>query len=329
MPRPVTLFTGAFHDLPLAELAAKAAAWGYAGVELTVSGDHLDVQRALGDAEYCSSRLALLSGHDLQVPAVSNFRVGQAVCDVIDAHHQSLVPDHVWGDGEPSGVRERAAQEMIATVQAAQRFGAAVVCGFSGSPVWAGVVGYPGLSATAVAAGYQEFAAAWHPILDACAEAGVRFALEIHPGQVAFDFYSAERTLDAIGHRSEFGFCLDPAHFHWQGMDPAVFVRHFGERVYHVHLKDAIIRLDGKTGLLNSYFPYGDPRRGWDFRSPGRGGIDWEAFIRALNDAGYDGPLSVDWRDEGLNRDFGAEEACRFARQLDFPARAAAKPAFR
>jgi sugar phosphate isomerase/epimerase len=318
MPRPVILFTGPWSELPLAELAAKAGEWGYAGLELAAWGDHLEVQRALADPDYGPGRLSLLAGHDLQVPVVANHKVGQAVCDPIDVRHQALLPEYVWGDGNPEAVRARAAQEMIDTVRAAQKLGAAVVSGFTGSPLWSYVAGYPTPTAEAVAAGMDEFARRWHPILDACRECGVSFAFEVHPGQIAFDLYSAELALQALDGREEFGFTFDPSHFHWQGVDPVEFLRRFPERIYHVHVKDAALTLNGRSGVLNSYLPPGDPRRGWEFRSPGRGGVDWESLVRALNEIGYDGPLSVDWRDPGMRPEFGAEDACRFVKQLDF-----------
>ncbi len=136
------------------------------------------------------------------------------------------------------------------------------------------------------------------------------------------------RVLDAVDGREEFGFTFDPSHLHWQGVDPVEFVRRFGDRIYHVHVKDAVVALNGRNSLLNSYLPYGDPRRGWDFRSPGRGGIDWEAVIRALNEAGYEGPLSVEWKDAGMNREYGVADACQFVKRLDFdpPPRSDAKP---
>jgi sugar phosphate isomerase/epimerase len=320
MARPVILFTGPFADMPLAELAAKAGEWGYSGLELCCWGDHLEVQHALGDADYCAERLALLAGHDLQVPVVANHRVGQAVCDRVDERHRPLVPDYVWGDGVPTGVGERAAAEMAATARVAQKLGATVVSGFTGSALWSYVAGYPGPAAETVEEGFRDFARRWHPILDACRDAGVRFAFEVHPGQIAYDLYTAERAVQMLDGRDEFGFTFDPSHLHWQGVDPVEFIRHFPDRIYHVHVKDVALSLNGRTGLLNSYLPGGDPRRGWEFRSPGRGGIDWERVIRALNEIGYDGPLAVDWRDSGLPRDFGAEEACKFVKQLDFPA---------
>jgi sugar phosphate isomerase/epimerase len=329
MPRPVILYSGQWADLPLEGLVARAGEWGYQGLELACLGDHFEVQRALSENDYCPAKLDLLSRSDLVAPVVSNHRVGQAVCDVVDQRHQGLVPDYVWGDGDPQGVRERAAEEMMATVRAAQRLGAGVVSGFTGSALWSYVVGYPPPSAAVVAAGLEDFARRWHPILDVCRDCGIKFAFEVHPGQIAFDLYSAEMALKALDGREEFGFTFDPSHLHWQGVDPVEFLRHFPDRIFHVHVKDAVLTLNGRTGILGSYLPLGDPRRGWDFRAPGRGGIDWEGVIRALNEIGYEGPLAVEWKDSGIDREFGAEEACKFVKRLDFPPGPRGNQAFR
>jgi len=320
MPRPVLLFSGPWADLPLDALAGKAAAWGYDGFELCCWGDHLEVQRALSDDAYGPARLDLLARSDLQVPVVANHKVGQAVSDPIDKRHQGLLPEYVWGDGRPEGVRQRAAEEMTATFRLAERLGAAVVSGFTGSPIWGYVAGYPAPRADVIADALKEFATAWHPILDAARDCGVRFACEVHPGQMAFDLYSAELVLDALGGREEFGFLFDPSHLHWQGVDPAAFLRRFPDRIYHVHVKDAQLTLDGRAGLLAGYWPSGDPRAGWQFRSPGHGGIDWPGLVRVLNEIGYDGPLAVDWHDPGMDREYGAADACRFVKAIDVPA---------
>src|SRR5262249_31376903 len=263
-------------------------------------------------------KLALLAKFDLTAPIVSNHRVGQAVCDIIDGRHQALVPDYVWGDGSGVGVQQRAAEEMMATVRAAQKLGASVVGGFTGSSVWSYVAGYPRPSSRVVAEGMRDFAHKWNPILDVCKECGIKFAFEVHPGEIAFDLYTAEMALDALHGREEFGFTFDASHFHWQGVDPVEFLRRFRERIFHVHFKDAVVHLNGRTSLLNSYFPHGDPRRGHDFRAPGRGGIDWESIIRALNEIGYNGPLAVEYKDAAIEREYGAEEACKFVKRLDF-----------
>lgn len=318
MPRPLLLFTGPFADVPLDALAAQAADWGYHGLELCCWGDHLEVSRGLSDDGYAPDRVGLLARHDLQVPVVANHKVGQAVSDRIDDRHQPLLPDYVWGDGDPAGVNQRAAEELANTFRLAEKMGANLVSGFTGSPVWSYVAGYPGPRPGVVADAMAQFAADWHPILDAARDSGIRFACEVHPGQLAFDLYSAELVLDALNGREEFGFTFDPSHFHWQGVDPVAFLRKFPDRIYHVHVKDAALTLDGRSGLLGGYWPAGDPRRGWQFRSPGHGGIDWEAIIRTLNEIGYDGPLSVDWNDPGMSRDYGAADAVQFLKRLDF-----------
>lgn len=318
MARTVILYSGTWADLPLEGLAQKASDWGYQGLELCCWGDHLEVQRAQSAADYCQKKLELLARYDLVAAVLSNHRVGQAVADIIDARHQRLLPDYVWGDGNPKEVPHRAAEEMRATMRVAQKLGAAVVSGFSGSPLWSYIAGYPGPTPEEVAAGFKEFARRWNPILDACRDAGVRYACEVHPGQIAFDLHSAEAALHALQGREEFGFTFDPSHLHWQGIDPVEFLRRFPDRIFHVHIKDVVLNLNGRNGLLGAYLPPGDPRRGWDFRAPGHGGIDWEAIIRALNDIGYEGPLAVEFKDAGMNRDHGAEEACKFVKRLDF-----------
>ena len=318
MPRPIILFTGSWADVPLEELSARAAEWGYQGLDLSTWGDHFEVGRASGDDDYASGKLEMLRRLELEAPVVSCHRVSCAVADVIDDRHRGLVPDYVWGDGGVEGVRQRATEEIIATVRAAQQLGASIVAGFTGSPIWSYVSGYPSPTTDVVTKGLNEVVRRWSPILDVCADSGIRYAFEVHPGQIAFDLYSTEMLLDAVGGREEFGLTFDPSHLFWQGVDPAEFLRRFADRIYHVHVKDVSVTLNGRSGLLGSYLPYEDPRRGWQPRCPGRGGLDWEAIIRALNAIGYQGALAVEWADRGMERSAGAEEACRFVKRLDF-----------
>lgn len=318
MSRPVTLFTGQWADLSIDDLCRLVSDFGYNGVELACWGDHFEVDQALADDGYCSRKREMLDSHDLQCHAISAHLVGQAVCDNIDERHQGILPDYVWGDGEPVGVNERAAEELKNTARAAQAFDVEVVNGFTGSSIWHLNYSFPPVPESMIEAGFQQFASRFNPILDVFGECGVRFALEVHPTEIAFDIYTAQRALEAVDHREEFGFNFDPSHLLWQGVDPVEFIRAFPDRIYHVHIKDAITTLNGKSGILASHLNFGDPRRGWDFRSPGRGGVNFEEIIRALNVVGYDGPLSVEWEDCGMDREFGAREACNFVKQLDF-----------
>lgn len=318
MPRPVTLFTGQWADLPIEEMARLSQSFGYDGIELACWGDHFEVQRAIDEADYCQQHRQLLEKYGLSCYAISNHLAGQAVLDLIDERHKAILPPHVWGDGKPAGVNERAAKEMMDTARAAQKLGVDVVNGFTGSSIWHLNYSFPPVTPKMIDDGFQLLAKRWNPILDVFGECGVRFALEVHPTEIAFDLYTAERALAALDRREEFGFNFDPSHLHWQGVDPVEFIRAFPDRIYHVHIKDAITTLNGRSGILASHLGFGDARRGWDFRSPGRGAINFEEIIRALNDVGYNGPLSIEWEDSGMDREFGAQEACEFTRQLDF-----------
>ncbi|MDI2125616.1 sugar phosphate isomerase/epimerase family protein [Yinghuangia seranimata] len=317
--RPYTLFTGQWADLPLEEVAALAAGWGYDGLEIACSGDHFDVRRAAVDDDYVAGQRAVLDAHGLGCWAISHHLVGQAVSDhLIDERHRAILPPHIWGDGDPAGVRRRAADEMRLTAQAARRFGVDTVIGFTGSPIWHTVAMFPPVTADQIAQGYADFAATWTPILDAYLEHGVRFALEVHPSEIAYDYWTTARTLEVLGGHPAFGLNFDPSHMIWQDVDPVQFVLDFADRIWHVDCKDTRTRFDGRTGRLGSHLPWGDPRRGWDFVSAGRGDTPWEAVFRALNAIGYAGPISIEWEDAGMDRLRGAPEALGHLRQFDF-----------
>ncbi|MBN1640214.1 MAG: sugar phosphate isomerase/epimerase [Anaerolineae bacterium] len=318
MARPVTLFTGQWADLPLDTVAEKAAAWGYDGLELACWGDHFEVDKALSQDGYLQSRWDILKKHGLNCWAISTHLVGQCVCDdPIDARHKGILPSRIWGDGEPEGVRQRAAQDVMNTARAAAAFGVKVVNGFTGSKIWKYLAMFPPVPAEMIEEGYADFAARWNPIFDVFDEVGVRFALEVHPSEIAFDFWSAQRALEAVGRREAFGLNFDPSHLYWQMMDPVLFVYEYGDRIYHMHVKESVRQLDGRNGILGSLLFFGDHRRGWDFVSPGRGGVPFERVFRALNTVGYTGPLSVEWEDNGMTRDQGAPEALALVRSLD------------
>ncbi|WP_394251120.1 sugar phosphate isomerase/epimerase family protein [Arthrobacter pityocampae] len=319
MTRNYTLFTGQWADLPFEKVAELAGQWGYDGLEIAVSGDHLDAWRWDDDA-YIQDRLDILDRNGLKVWAISNHLKGQAVCDdPIDFRHEAIVGPTVWGDGDPEGVRRRAAEEMKLTARLARKLGVDTVVGFTGSSIWQYVAMFPPVPATVIEAGYQDFADRWNPILDVFDECGVRFAHEVHPSEIAYDYWSTQRTLDAIGHRPAFGLNWDPSHFLWQQIDPVAFISDFKDRIYHVDCKDTKMRMGGgRNGIMSSHLPWGDPRRGWDFVSTGRGDVPWEDSFRALTAIGYTGPISVEWEDAGMDRLQGAPEALAFLKRFDF-----------
>jgi sugar phosphate isomerase/epimerase len=316
MTRPITLFTGQWADLPFEELCGLASGWGYDGLEIASWGDHFDVTRALAEDGYVQERREILDRHGLKVFALSNHLAGQCVCDdPIDARHEAILPARVWGDGDPEGVRQRAAEEMKATARAAAKLGVDTVTGFTGSSVWHLVAMFPPVPAERIERGYADFAERWRPILDVYAQEGVRFALEVHPSEIAYDYWTTARALEAVDHPA-FGLNFDPSHMVWQDVDPAGFLYDFRESIFHVHVKDTKRRLDGRNGRLSSHLAWADPRRGWDFVSPGHGDVPWETLLRILNAIGYAGPLSIEWEDAGMDRLIGAPDALAFTRRI-------------
>ncbi|WP_206446689.1 TIM barrel protein [Agrococcus sp. KRD186] len=315
---PVTLFTGQWADLPFEEVARLAAGWGFDGLEIAASGDHLDLRRADEDAAYLQSRLDILDRHGLRAHAISNHLAGQAVCDApIDFRHRAIVREYVWGDGEQEGVRQRAAADMQRAARVARKLGVDTVVGFTGSSIWPYVAMFPPVPAEVIDQGYEDFADRWNPILDVFDGEGVRFAHEVHPGEIAYDYWTSVRALEAIDHREAFGFNWDPSHMMWQHIDPVGFITDFSDRIYHVDCKDTRLRSkNGRGGALGSHLAWGDPRRAWDFVSTGRGDVPWEDSFRALRAIGYEGPISIEWEDAGMDRLHGAEEALRFVRSL-------------
>jgi sugar phosphate isomerase/epimerase len=318
MSRPVTLFTGQFADIPLVDLAKKAAGWGYEGLELACWGDHVDVARAARDKEYAQSRVQILADNGLKVFAISHHLAGQLVCDPNDDERSDMFAPKKCA-GSAGAKRKWAIETMKQTAKAAQNIGVSVVNGFTGSAIWHLLYSFPPVSEEMIEKGFQQFAKLWNPILDVFDKCGVKFALEVHPTEIAFDIVTARRALKAIGYRKTFGFNFDPSHLHWQMVDPVKFIQAFPDRIYHVHMKDAARTLDGESGILASHLNFGTPGRGWDFRSLGRGQVNFEEIVRTLNTINYAGPLSVEWEDAAMDREFGATEACQFVKKLDFP----------
>lgn len=315
--RPVTLFTGQWADLPLSDLLHKVKSFGYDGVELACWGDHFEVEKA--DKAYCEARRKMLETVGLSCQAISAHLVGQAVCDRIDERHQSILPGAIWGDGNPEGVRQRAAAEMIRTAEAARRFGVGIVNGFTGSSIWHLTYSFPPVLPGQIEAGYADFSQRWTPILDAFQKNNVKFALEVHPTEIAFDISSSERALQAVGHHPAFGFNYDPSHLAYQGVDYIKFLHQFADRIFHVHMKDVAWNLGHDAGVFGGHVDFHRPERYWDFKSVGRGHVNFERIIRALNDIGYQGPLSIEWEDGSMAREFGATESCAYVKRLDFP----------
>ena len=331
MARTITLFTGQWADMKLEDLAPLAKQMGYEGLEIAITQNHFDPEKA-DDKKYLKSRWEILEANGLNCFALSNHLVGQCVCDNIDSRHRSIMLDRIWGDGDPEGVRKRASAEMIRSAKFCKKFMdmrpkslgespiAPTITGFTGSSIWQYLYSFPPVSKQMIDAGFADFAKRWTPILNAFDKAGVNFALEVHPTEIAFDIASAERALKEIKYHKRFGFNFDPSHFAYQGVDYVKFIRKFSDRIFHCHMKDVWWgHGTGEAGVFGGHTDFCDPRRYWDFRSIGHGDINFEEIIVALNDIKYAGPLSVEWEDGRMDRIHGATESFQMVKSFDFP----------
>ena len=316
MSRPVTLFTGQWADLTFEEICKKASEWGYDGIEIACWGDHMVPEKGAHDMGYIEEKRAILKKYNLQCHALGAHLAGQCVGDDWDERLDAFAPDQI--KGKPEEIRAWATQEMINTAKAAKNMGCYVVTGFLGSPIWKYLYSFPPTSDEMIEAGYQKIVDLWSPIFDEFDAAGIKFALEVHPTEIAYDYYTTCKLFEVFNRRPTLGLNFDPSHLVWQGIESHVFISDFPDRIYHVHMKDAAVTLDGRTGIIGSHLPFGDLRRGWNFRSLGHGDVNFEEIIRHLNAIGYGGPLSVEWEDNGMDREFGAAESVDFVKSINF-----------
>ena len=318
MARPITLFTIQWGDLSLEEVCKLAQQMGFEGLELSAS--HLDMKRAATDPAYVAQVKETLARYHLGCWAISNHLAGQCVCDTLpdayDARLDGFAPSELAG--KPEEIQKWAIQDMKYTAHAAKAMGVDVVTFFMGSPIWKMWYSFPQTSEEQIQAAYEKVVELWTPIFDEFDQCGVKLALEVHPTEIAFDYWSTQKLMDAFHWRPTLGINFDPSHLLWQGVDPAVFCRDYMHRIYHVHAKDVKLNLDGRNGVLGSHITFGDQRRGWNFVSMGHGDVDFDAIIRELNQMGYQGPLSIEWEDSGMDRIQGATESYEYTKKIDF-----------
>lgn len=316
MGRLVTLVTCQWTDWDFDTMCKKAKEMGYDGLEIACWGKHLDPKRAAKDMAYVQSIKDTLAKYDLKCEAIATHIIGQCVGDYNDSRLNNFAPKELAN--QPDEIRAWAIETMKDCAIAAKNLGVKIITGFVGSSIWKYLYSFPQTTEKMVEDGFDEIVTLWEPILDVIKQNDAVFALEVHPGEIAFDYYSTEKLLKKFSHRPEFGLNFDPSHLIWQGIKPHLFLNDFSDKVFHVHMKDAAVTLDGRTGILGSHIDFGDLRRGWNFRSLGHGDVNFEEIIRVLNAKNYQGPLSVEWEDSGMNREYGAKEAAAFVRKIDF-----------
>ncbi|MDR2457218.1 MAG: sugar phosphate isomerase/epimerase [Clostridiales Family XIII bacterium] len=316
--RKIALCTGQWADLSLKELAKKTKEMGYDGVELATWISNLDFEKLAGSKAYADEIKDIFNKEKLDIVSLSCHIIGKCVGDIIDIRHNNFVPKK-YAD-KPLEIKKWAIDSMLKIPSSAKNLGVDVVPGFMGSSIWKFVYSYPQTTEEMIEAGFEEIKTLWSPILLEFQKLNIKYALEVHPSEIAFDYYSTVRLLEKLKDFPLFGINFDPSHLYWQGVKPELFLEDFlkQNKIFHIHFKDSNINLDGRSGILSSHIDFGDLRRGWNFVSVGHGGVDFEKIIRLLNAYDYTGPSSIEWEDSGMEREFGAKDALRYIRKINF-----------
>lgn len=306
------VFTALFQDRPLEKVLAAAASLGYETVELPAwrGNPHLDLDATLADGG--RSLRELTGRYGLGISAISNGREGHLV---LGPHDWTV---DRWAPVQGADERTRYGIERLKlTARVAAILGVPVITGFVGSPVWDKWYNYPSTNEEAYERAWALFAERVTSILDECARCSVRFALEVHPTEMAYNLETAERALEVLGNRPEFGFNFDPSHLIWQRIDPVVFIKRLGKRIYHAHAKDGEVQADEvrRSGVLSGG-SWARPDRGFRFRVPGWGDVEWRRVMSALVAVGYDSVLSFEHEDPIMSAEDGLEKAITFLRPL-------------
>jgi sugar phosphate isomerase/epimerase len=316
MANPIGLCVGQFSDMPLEDICRLARDIGFDGLEMSFRTSIINLPMAAKETAYCKEIMGLLDKYGLKSWAVSAHMFGQCVGDYNDIRLNNLCPEQYRG--KPDDIRKWAAEQMMLTAPAAKNLGISVVSGFMGSTLWKYFYFYPQVSRQLIDDAYGEFIGLWKPILDNFEKYEVKFALEVHPTEMAYDYYTTADLLERLDYHPAFGINFDPSHLVWQGVDPVLYLRDFAQYIYNTHMKDVYVKMDGRNGILGSHMFFGDTRRAWNFRSIGYGSVNFNDIIREINKIGFKGPLSIEWEDNGMERWYGAQDAYGYIKKLNY-----------
>ena len=308
----IGILTALFGDWPLEKVASYVAGLGYEAVELPAweGNRHLDLKDALGGGGKKVRRM--LADHGLSISAVNNGVAGQLTMGPHDSSTDA------WAPGmNPDEKIAYAKEQVLLTARAASEMEVPVVAGLIGSHVWDKWYIFPPANEKLYEEGVALFAERWNGILDELKRLGVKWALEVHPTGIAYNIETAQMALAALDNRPELGFNFDPSHLVWQLIDPVVFIKTFAGRILHCHAKDGELQEDEvrRSGVI----PTGGwmrPDRGFRFRVPGWGQVDWRRVMTALVSTGYDYVMSYEHEDPVMSPEDGAEKAVAFLKPL-------------
>jgi sugar phosphate isomerase/epimerase len=307
----IGIFTALYNEWKLEKVLEYVSKLGYECVEIPAwkGSNHIDIDKVLSGG--ATSLKKTVEKHGLFISGLSNHLEGQIV---LGPHDTST--DDIY-KGSPEEKAKYGTERMKRTAEAAAALDVPVVTGFIGAPNWGAWYIFPPAYEKMYEKGFEVFAERWNPIFDAFAANGIKFAHEVHPQEQAYNIETTEKAIKAVGGRKEFGVNFDPSHFVWQGIDPVVFIKKFGDRIYHAHAKDA--ELVKENVATSGVIPTGSwmrPGRGFRFRVVGWGDVEWKRVMTALLEVGYDYVLSYEHEDPVMSREDGCEKCIAFLKPL-------------
>jgi len=307
----IGLFTVLYNEWKFEKVLEYASKLGYEAVEIASwkGSNHIDIDGILsgGATKYKKT----VEKYGLIISGLSNHLEGQLV---LGPHDEST---DEWYKGTPEEKIRYGTERLRKTAEAAAALDVPVVNGFIGAPYWGAWYIFPPAYEKIYEKGFELLAERMGSVLDTFAAHGIKFAHEVHPQEQAYNIETAEQAVKALNGRKEFGFNFDPSHFVWQGIDPVVFIKRFGDRIYHCHAKDAEVVKENVA--VSGVIPTGSwarPGRGFRFRVVGWGDVQWKRVMTALLEVGYNYVLSYEHEDPVMSREDGCEKCIAFLKPL-------------
>jgi sugar phosphate isomerase/epimerase len=269
-----------------------------------------------GDA-HCKPKELLASKKDREAfqQAISSRGIEVSA---LSCHGNPLHPDKMQAKADDETFRD--------TIKLAAEMGVGTVINFSGCPGDSEGSKYPNWVTCPWPPDYlsilewqwnEKVAPYWKDAARFAKDHGVRVAIELHPGFVAYHTESFWRLREIGG--ETIGVNFDPSHLFWQQMDPIACARELKDAIFHVHMKDTWLDEINirRNGVLDTKQYTDEVNRSWIFRTVGYGhGAEfWRALISELRLAGYDGALSIEHEDSLLSINEGFNKAVQFLKQ--------------
>ena len=356
--RATAVFAGQFAGMSVKDFLPKAAnELGVHSVQPCAWGDFWDVNTGATSTQYHDDQLALWESAKLLPPDTIEMHLGSQALTQHPADFakrplwwQNILPADVWGDGaDGKQIKERARQHVINTIKAAAKAGFTKVVGFMGSPIWDLVYQFgpttfkhPTTKAPIdlIEEGFSSAVDDMVPVLRACKENGVYYAIEVHPTELCFDYYTTLRFVEKLEQKHPdlapwFGINFDPSHFVKQGIDPIAVLENLPPQlIKHIHIKGAVnhqVNFDGGRIVtargnlksnLNSHLGFGDPRRASDFAIPGEDDTVWEGprgMFETLNRLRYPGFNEIEYEHASRLDEPAVRAAAKFVRAAQRP----------